>query len=266
MDFTPTRSTFSQSLFLTSMMRVMFRPVFGWKDASVASPQSFVIDGIDGSRLEAALFKTDLPSHKGIIVLCHPFMKYGMSYFSKNKFAESLTNLGYHVVTFNFKGFGRSSIGGPCFADDVISAVKWASGEFPQSHIHLLGFSFGGYNAIHALARMDGFVKSAVFDSVPPFLGNFFHKGAIGATMRHLGNSRLKVLSGTAPIEYSLTKIHRTPMLLIFGDSDAYCSDIEQANIEKIGNFSVKTFSNAYHLEAQKKYREEYLRYIAEFL
>lgn len=122
-----------------------------------ALTQRLAVAGPAGT-LECAL---DAPSHdgppRGVAVLCHPHPLHGGTMENKvvQTLARALRQVGWRTVRFNFRGVGASHghwDGGRGEVDDalaVVAAVRDAS--LPLA---LGGFSFGGYVASQAAARL----------------------------------------------------------------------------------------------------------------
>src|SRR5947209_6425500 len=170
---------------LRPLLRRMFRPYLGHFMGRPRQAEAAILRSADGTALEGAVLAA-APGAQGVVVLCHPLLRYGYHYFLRGGLARWVAGAGFHAVLFNFQGIGRSALGGLCFADDVVGAVGWARERFPGLPVHLAGLSFGGYHAAHALPRLDGFVAGAALDSVPPRIGNVFRSGASSWLMRGL--------------------------------------------------------------------------------
>jgi alpha-beta hydrolase superfamily lysophospholipase len=253
---------------IKALMPVLFRSVYGWHERTDAADAAdyFDLRGVDGSLLMAVRFKTPHPQPKGTVLLCHPFLKYGMAYFVKNDYHIWLNQAGYDAVAFNFKGFGRSSISGIAFSDDVYSVARWAATQYPELPLHLLGTSFGGYHAIHSLARHEFQFDSLVFDSVPTQISSFFHAGPVGVVMRWLSRSRWGHPTGTSTIAESLTALNRTPCLFLYGSKDRYISEREIAQIgTRCRHAKVVIYQDCGHLEIRKSHTDQYVADITNF-
>jgi len=251
---------------IKTSMRVMFAPVFGWRGPDAEDVRRFQVLGIDNSTLDVACFETDRTIAKGVVILCHPFLKYGMNYFFQNRYHQWLLGAGYHVVGFNFKGFGTSTLAGVSFADDVSSIASWARAKYQGLSLHLLGASFGGYHGVHALASKSPGISSAVLDSVPAMIASYFKGGLTGATMRWLSRSRWAEVTGTQSILTSLAAVREVPCLFLYGNRDDF---IVKHEIECIKNVckTAKTvmYENCSHLEIRKRYPDQYMQGIIEF-
>ena len=250
------------------MMPVLFRSVYGWrnKDAAAEQGERFDIHGVDGSILKAIRFTTARAPAKGIVLLCHPFLKYGMDYFVKNNYHEWLNDAGYDVVAFNFKGFGTSSVSGIAFSDDVQSAAQWIAERQPELPLHLLGVSFGAYHSVHGIARHEMRFASALFDSVPMEISSFFSAGAFGAVMRWLSRSRWGHPTGTKPLDDSLPALSETPCQFLFGRNDKLISSSEISRLRvNCPNAGVVLYDDCGHLELRKTHPRRYISDITNF-
>ena len=111
---------------------------------------------------------------RGVAVLCHPHPLHGGTMDNKvvQTLARALRQVGWRTVRFNFRGVGASQghwDGGRGEVDDalaVIAAVRDAG--LPLA---LGGFSFGGYVASQAAARLQPPAQRLVL--VAPATGNF---------------------------------------------------------------------------------------------
>lgn len=256
---------------IIAIMPLLFRSVFGWrdvgKDEALQSATQFNVVGIDGSHLNCVQFLTNCIPPKGIVLLCHPFLKYGMAYFFKNQYQSWLNAAGYHVVGFNFKGFGNSKLGGIAFADDVKSVTQWIEVTHPHLPLHLLGASFGGYHGIHAIARHRLQLASVIFDSVPAHIARFFGHGVVGIVMRWLSRSRWGQPTGTVPLEQSYAALQKLPCLFLYGADDRFITPFELTEIRQhCPDATIKCYPECDHLDIRKKYSERYMNDITAFL
>lgn len=93
----------------------------------------------------------------GLAVVCHPHPQHGGTL--DNKVAQTLARavlaLGWRSVRFNFRGVGASQGGwddGRGEIDDALAVI--AAHRAPGEALLLAGFSFGGYVAASAAARL----------------------------------------------------------------------------------------------------------------
>ncbi|WP_088283447.1 alpha/beta hydrolase [Ideonella sp. A 288] len=94
---------------------------------------------------------------RGVVVLCHPHPQHGGTMGNKvvQTLARAFVQMGYRAVRFNFRGVGASQghwDEGRGEIDDALAVL--AAVREPGLPLALGGFSFGGYVAAHAAARL----------------------------------------------------------------------------------------------------------------
>lgn len=114
---------------------------------AVAGPAGALECAVD-SRAEAA---------RGVAVICHPHPQHGGTMDNKvvQTLARSLLQLGHRTVRFNFRGVGASEgqwDDGRGEVDDALAVI--AAQREAGLPLVLAGFSFGGYVAAAAAARL----------------------------------------------------------------------------------------------------------------
>jgi hypothetical protein len=243
---------------------MMFRPILGYRQSRPEDFTPLPLRSADGSQLEAVLASAREPAH-GVVIFCHPFLKYGYHYFVKSGLVDAVRKEGFHCLLFNFKGVGASELKGGPFHEDVSAAIGLARRRFPDLPLYLLGASFGGYQAVHALARDDGQVRAALLDSVPLSATHFFQKGLTGILMRWLSRSRWAHRTGTEPLLSSLTAIQRTRLHLLYGAQDAYCPVEERDRLgTSLPGLRVTALPEVGHLQGYKRAPDQFMRAVRE--
>ncbi|HEY4606384.1 MAG TPA: alpha/beta hydrolase [Acidimicrobiia bacterium] len=110
----------------------------------------------DGETLEARWDEPSQPS--GVVVFCHPHPLQGGSMMAPLMIAVTtrLTERGFSVLRFNFRGTGESS-GEHDHGNAELLDLASAVGEARQTglHLHLSGWSFGARVALSWLAGQD---------------------------------------------------------------------------------------------------------------
>ena len=117
--------------------------------------QGIVVAGPRGA-LECAV---DAPAEgmRGVAVICHPHPQHGGTMDNKvvQTLARVMLQLGYRAVRFNYRGVGASDGSwdeGRGEVDDALAVI--AAQRVPGLPLVLAGFSFGGYVAAAAAARL----------------------------------------------------------------------------------------------------------------
>ncbi len=109
---------------------------------------------------------------RGAVLLMHPWVEWGKSYFHRRGRVQALRMAGYHVLAVDLGGFGDSRRV-PGFLDrDVeaaLAALRQRAGDLP---LHLWGVSSGAYWSHFVLARLvpGTGVAGAMFEDVSPHL------------------------------------------------------------------------------------------------
>ena len=113
---------------------------------------------------------TDVGGARGAVLLCHPWLPFGQSYFYRRGRIPALRRAGYHVMTFDFGGFGPAEGQAPApagFYDrDIDDALAELSRRVCGLPIHVWGVSAGGYWSHLALSRRSEPIHGAVFEHV----------------------------------------------------------------------------------------------------
>ena len=112
--------------------------------------------------IECAIDEPDSASAgapRGVAVLCHPHPQHGGTMDNKvvQTLARAFLQLGYRVVRFNFRGVGASAgvwDEGQGEIEDALAVIADQRAAAPGLPLALGGFSFGGYVAAQAAARL----------------------------------------------------------------------------------------------------------------
>jgi pimeloyl-ACP methyl ester carboxylesterase len=124
--------------------------------------------GADGT-LTATWFEAPAPA-RGAVLLLHPWVKWGKTYFHRRGRIEALRAAGYHALALDLGGFGGSSPAAGFFDRDVAAGLAFLRRQAgPSLPLHVWGVSSGGYWAHLALSR-SGDVTGAFFEETSPHL------------------------------------------------------------------------------------------------
>jgi pimeloyl-ACP methyl ester carboxylesterase len=130
----------------------------------------FEIERTGGPGKLSALWYPATGDPRGAVLLVHPWLKTGQSFFYQRGRLRALRAAGYHALTFDLGGVGRSGPPPSGFYDrdlrDALGALRERSGDLP---LHLWGVSAGGYWA-HTLLSASAGVDGAFFEDVSTHL------------------------------------------------------------------------------------------------
>ena len=142
-------------------------PEAGWERHTVASPSH--------SRLQALLGSTDVAPARGVVVCAHPMGLAAKGHWLPNGLAAALRPAGFHVVSFDFNGFGESPSTNFDWPADLVAVGRWAQRRFAGLPVHVVGASFGAMHALNALAAGPGYpFERVVAEACPPTLPLFW--------------------------------------------------------------------------------------------
>lgn len=140
----------------------------GWDAVSIKSAS--------GSNLKAIFGASQTKHVLGVIVLAHPMRKAAKGFWLKSGHAELFRNAGYHVLAFDFNGFGESQSTTFDYPSDVIAAGEYIKHEYSSLDIAVVGASFGAAWSICAMSRTAQPFKAAILEASFPTLSDFWQR------------------------------------------------------------------------------------------
>ncbi len=187
---------------------------------------------------------------------------------------------GFNVLTFDFRGHGRSQGNAITFGylerHDVQGAIRFVKDTKGMKHIALLGFSLGGMVALTSAPicpEVEAVVEDgapvriwtavsvwAVEHKLPLWLGKILGWMAVlGASLRIGAN-----LFQYEPIRWA-GRISPRPLMIIHGELDQYLPDIQDM-IKAAQPDELWWLQDVGHTQASVKYPQEYRQRIIAFL
>jgi alpha/beta superfamily hydrolase len=126
--------------------------------------------------IECAIDQPAPVPSRGLAVLCHPHPLHGGTLDNKvvQTLARAFVGLGYTAVRFNFRGIGKSEGAwdeGRGEVDDALAVI--AAHRLPGQALVVGGFSFGGYVASQAAARLPPGQPAERLVLIAPAVANF---------------------------------------------------------------------------------------------
>lgn len=122
-----------------------------------SAPQRLSIEGPAG-KLEIAINDPG-DKRRGIAVIAHPHPLYGGTLDNKvvQTLAKAFVTLGYCALRLNFRGVGASDgvfDEGRGELEDFLALAEYGRGNYGVGELAIAGFSFGGYVAAAAAAKL----------------------------------------------------------------------------------------------------------------
>lgn len=252
-------------------------PFFGrfmqpWRwpaDVSTEGWERVGIDSASGSRL-AALLKL-APQGRGVVVCAHPMGLAAKGFWLRYGHAEALLAAGYHVLAFDFNGFGESPSTDFGYPQDVLAVGQWARRRFPGLPVHALCASFGAINTLSCIDDPAFPYDSVVAEGCPPSLPQFWKAYPFAHAVLQV--SRVLAPAGERrirPIAHLPRAKPGIPLLLIHSRGDrwtpvAFGDELERA-VPPTTPFRRVVLERADHTHGMRDERERYLPAVLDFL
>jgi pimeloyl-ACP methyl ester carboxylesterase len=106
---------------------------------------------------------------RGVVLLLHPWLAWGKSYFYRRGRIQALRAAGYAALAVDLPGFGGSGPRAGLMDRDIEAALAYLLRRAGGLPVHLWGVSSGGYWAHPVLSRVPG-VSGAMFEDVSSHL------------------------------------------------------------------------------------------------
>lgn len=153
------------------LYRLFFRDIVGpwqWPRGSgdPADWQRIRFEGQAGKPLIGLLGEAHGQA-KGVIVGAHPIRSDAKGYFLRSGIAAFLREAGYHVLLFDFNGFGESPRSAFRYPLDVQAAARAAQQIAPGLPLGLHGACFGAAVGLHLLPREDNPFRAVIVEGAP---------------------------------------------------------------------------------------------------
>lgn len=126
------------------------------------------------ARLVAVVAETSASTVRGVVVCAHPMGLASKGFWLRNGHAQKLLDEGFHVVLFDFNGFGESPSTNFDWPADVVAVGQWARRRFVGLPVHAMGASFGAMNMLNAMPHPDYPFDRVVADSCAATLPLFW--------------------------------------------------------------------------------------------
>jgi len=218
-------------------------------------------DAPDGVRLTGWWLPAEEPA-KGLVVHFHGNAQ-NMS--THVRFAEWLPAAGYHLLVFDYRGYGLSE-GVPSRAGlvrDGVAALRWAEArvEHPEEELFIWGQSLGGTVAVHALLESGVSVRGIILDST------FTNHTRIGAEILAKLPLLLQPLRLFRPLLFTsgwdakdaVPLLGDTPVLFLHGESDPVISPRHSLDLYRLapGPRHLCIIPGAGHCDAVLRFPEQ---------
>lgn len=187
-------------------------PEAGWERVAFPSSNGARLSGLFGSA-------TSAPVH-GAIALAHPMSAGAKAFWLRQGHAELLRSRGFHVLAFDFNGFGESESADFDYPADVIAAGDYLHRRVAPLPVAVIGASFGAGYALCAMAKEHPF-RAAVLEAAFPSLPFYWRRYPVPRLVLRVSQVVYPRLERELrPID-AAARLRKNPrILLIHGDAD----------------------------------------------
>ena len=210
--------------------RLLRKPFFGrfevpWRmpeGASESDWQRVSIPSPAGAKL-AGLLGEGEGKPAGTLVLAHPMGKAAKGFWLRYGHAELFRRAGFHVLVFDFNGFGESEPVSFDYPADGLAAGLFAQARYPSLPVGLVGASFGAGWGLCSMAREASPYRAAVLEGVFPSLPDFWrHYPVAYACLRASQFIWPSMERNMRPESHAAHIVGSPEVLLIHGDADPF--------------------------------------------
>jgi pimeloyl-ACP methyl ester carboxylesterase len=224
-----------------------------------------------GARIAAVFGTSHGEQAFGAVVLAHPMTVAAKAFWLKHGHAELLRSRGFHVLAFDFNGFGESESTDFNYPGDVAAAAEYLHARFPELGIAVLGSSFGAGYAICAMARKGHLFRAAVLEGPFPSLPFFWRPYPIPRLLLRASQLVYPRLERELRPILKATQVEENPdILLIFGENDTvspvHIGEEFQSAFSQRTPAELWTVPGAEHTFAFRAHRDVYAERVTEFL
>jgi uncharacterized protein len=162
--------------------RTLKRPFFGrfmkpwrWPEGIDSGDYERVeVDNESGVRLQVLRRRCADARPRGVVVFAHPMGFAAKGFWLKHGHAQQFVERGWHVLVFDFNGFGESAHGNFDYPADAIAVGRFARQDFPGLPVVLVGASFGAMRGLETVAREPRLFDALVAEAAAPTLPDFW--------------------------------------------------------------------------------------------
>lgn len=185
-----------------------------WHRVAIPSPTGASLAGLAG---EAE------GKPQGALVLAHPMGKAAKGFWLRYGHAALFRRAGFHVLAFDFNGFGESEAVSFDYPSDALAAGQFAQASYPALRIGLVGASFGAGWGMCSMAREGSPYRAAVLEGVFPTLPEFWrHYPVAYACLRASQLVWPRLERNMRPESHAAHIVGNPDVLLIHGDADPF--------------------------------------------
>ncbi len=230
--------------------------------AQLAPAEELEIPRLQGGILSATFYPAtpNTPATpRGAVLLLHPWLVFGKSYFHRRGRIVALREAGYHVLTPDLPCFGSSEPPKLFFDRDLEDALAFLRARAPGLPVHLWGVSSGGYWS-HPIFARDGELRAAVFEDVSPHLLEWsWRMSPRGRPFYLIFRTFLRRAYRYLDMRRHAAAFRGKNVLYVGGDDDPGIPAASFHDLQKASGAELLLVPGAEHLQSIKRAQEEIL-------
>ena len=235
----------------------------GWQRVTIASGSH--------AELVAVVAETTSQPARGVVVCAHPMGLASKGFWLRNGHAARLLEAGFHVVLFDFNGFGESPSTNFDWPADVVAVGQWARHRFAGLPVHAMGASFGAMNTLNALPYPDFPYERIVAESASATLPLFWKAYPFAHAVLQTGKVFAPAVERSLRAEWCVQQLKPSSRLLLIhsrGDSwtPVFHGDRIQAAAPAGAQLTRLTLERADHTHGLRDEPDTYWPAVREFL
>lgn len=235
----------------------------GWQRVAIASGSH--------ATLAAVVRETTVAPARGVVVCAHPMGLASKGFWLRNGHADALLDAGFHVVAFDFNGFGESESTNFDWPADSVAVGHWARRNYPGLPVHALGASFGAMNTINAMPDAAFPFDRVVAEGCAATLPLFWKAYPFAHTVLQIGRFIAPAPERRLRAELAVTRMQsKVRLLLIHSKGDnwtpVFHGDRIEAAAPKGARLQRLTLERADHTHGMRDEQETYWPAVREFL
>jgi dipeptidyl aminopeptidase/acylaminoacyl peptidase len=235
----------------------------GWQRVTIQSGSH--------SELAALVAETSAQPARGVVVCAHPMGLASKGFWLRNGHAQALLDAGFHVVLFDFNGFGESPSTNFDWPVDLVAAGQWARRRFPGLPVHAMGASFGAMHALNAMPHPEFPFDRIVAEGCAATLPLFWKTYPFAHAVLQVGRVFAPAMERHLRAEWCVQQMKPSArLLLIYSKGDTWTpvfhGDRIQAAAPAGARVTRVTLERADHTHGMRDERDTYWPAVRDFL
>lgn len=262
-----------------ALHRLLKKPFFGrfmkpWRWPAGVQREFYepvAISSRNGARIQTLLRRCEAIAPRGVIVLAHPMGLAAKGFWLKHGHADEFVARGFHVVAFDFNGFGESESSNFDYPGDLIAVARFARRMFPGQPVIAVGASFCAMRSLEAAAEAPALFDAVIAEAAAPTLPDFWKHYPLPYALLQASRWVYPAWERRLRPVYRMAQAQNLPpLLLIHSTADRWTPPEFGDRIERVakdrGRVERLIVGRAEHTHAFRDAREAYSGKVFEFL